>query len=137
MEIILKNKPEEKRKVLDALEDFVCSHQLPPKVVQAADLALEEHLPNVMSYAYEDSGEHNIVVRLEADDSQFVIEVEDDGKPFDPTKVPEVDTSAPLEKRPLGGLGIHLIRRSMDEMGYERKADRNLLRMKKRLAPAP
>jgi anti-sigma regulatory factor (Ser/Thr protein kinase) len=136
LEIILKNKPEEKWKLLAALEDFVCAHQLPPPVVQAADLALEEHLTNVMAYAYDDAGEHTITVRLEANDSDLVIEVEDDGKPFDPTQAPEVDTSLPLEQKPIGGLGIHLIRRSMDEMAYQRKADRNVLRMTKRL-PIP
>ena len=133
MEIILKNRPEEKRKLLTALEDFVCAHQLPPLVVQAADLALEEHLTNVMKYAYDDRREHEIVVRLQANASDVVIEVEDDGRPFDPTQAPQVDTSLPLEQKPIGGLGIHLIRRSMDEMRYQRHANRNLLRMIKRL----
>ena len=49
-------------------------------MVQAADLALEEHLTNVMNYAYEDTREHEIVVRLETSASDLVIEVEDDGK---------------------------------------------------------
>ena len=134
MEIILKNKPEEKRRMLSALGDFVCARQVPPPVVQAADLALEEHLTNVMSYAYEDARDHDIIVRLEANDADFVIEVEDDGKPFDPTEAPKVDTSLPLDKKPIGGLGIHLIRRAMDEMRYTRQGNRNVLRMIKRLS---
>ena len=132
MEIILKNKPEEKRRLLSALGDFVCARRIPPPVVQAADLALEEHLTNVIAYAYEDGREHEIIVRLEANDASFVIEVEDDGKPFDPTQAPVVDTSLPLEKKPIGGLGIHLIRRAMDEMKYRRQTNRNVLRMVKR-----
>ena len=132
MEIILKNKPEEKRRLLSALGDFVCERQIPPPMVQAADLALEEHLTNVMAYAYEDARDHEIVVRLEANDAGFIIEVEDDGKPFDPTQAPVVDTSLPLEKKPIGGLGIHLIRGAMDEMKYRRQANRNVLRMVKR-----
>ena len=136
MEITLKNKPEEKWKLLAALGDFVCAHQLPPAVVQAADLALEEHLTNVMNYAYEDTREHEIVVRLETSASDLVIEVEDDGKPFDPTQSPEVDTSLPLDEKPIGGLGIHLIRRCMDQVGYKRQASRNVLRMVKRLPVA-
>jgi anti-sigma regulatory factor (Ser/Thr protein kinase) len=134
LEIILKNKPEEKRRLLSALGDFVCARQIPPPVVQAADLALEEHLTNVMTYAYEDTRDHEIVVRLEANNVDFVIEVEDDGKPFDPTQAPVVDTSLPLDKKPIGGLGIHLIRRAMDEMSYRRQANRNVLRMVKRLS---
>ncbi len=136
MEITLKNRPEEKRRLLAALESFVGTHQLPKAVFQAADLVLEEHLTNVMSYAYDDRQEHEIRVRLEAGDSQLVIEVEDDGRAFDPTQVPEVDTSLPLDQRPIGGLGIHLIRRCMDEARYLRRANRNVLRLIKRLPAA-
>ncbi len=137
MEIILQNKPEEKRRLLTALEDFVCEHHhLPPAAVQAADLALEEHLTNVMNYAYDDGREHKILVRLEAGAADLVIEVEDDGRPFDPTQVPKVDTSLPLEQKPIGGLGIHLIRGCMDEIRYERRGNQNVLRMVKRLAVA-
>ena len=138
MEIILKNRPEEKRRLLAALESFVGTHQLPKAVFRAADLVLEEHLTNVMRYAYDDRWEHEIRVRLEASPSQFVIEVEDDGRAFDPTQAPEVDTSLPLDQRPIGGLGIHFIRRCMDEVRYQRRANRNVLRMIKRLpASAP
>lgn len=136
MEIILKNRPEEKRKLLAALEDFARAHQLPPAVSRAADLALEEHLTNVMEYAYEDRREHEIRVRLEVDGAQLVVEVEDDGRAFDPTQAPEVDTSLPLDQRPLGGLGIHFIRHCMDEVRYQRRATRNVLRMLKRLPAA-
>jgi len=138
LEIILKNRPEEKRKLLAALESFVGAHQLPKAVFQAADLVLEEHLTNVMSYAYDDRQEHEIRVRLEAGAAELVIEVEDDGRAFDPTQAPEVNTSLPLDQRPIGGLGIHFIRRYMDEARYQRRANRNVLRMIKRLpVPAP
>jgi anti-sigma regulatory factor (Ser/Thr protein kinase) len=136
LEIILKNRPEEKRRLLAALESFVGAHELPKAVSRSADLALEEHLTNVMSYAYDDGREHEILVRLEASASQLVIEVEDDGRAFDPTRVPAADTSLPLDQRPIGGLGIHFIRNSMDEMRYQRRANRNVLRMIKRL-PVP
>jgi anti-sigma regulatory factor (Ser/Thr protein kinase) len=113
LEIVLKNRPEEKRRLLVALESFVGTHHLPKPVFQAADLVLEEHLTNVMSYAYDD-------------------------RAFDPTQAPEVDTSLPLDQRPIGGLGIHFIRRCMDEARYQRRANRNVLRMIKRLpVPAP
>jgi anti-sigma regulatory factor (Ser/Thr protein kinase) len=138
LEIVLKNRPEEKRRLLVALESFVGTHHLPKPVFQAADLVLEEHLTNVMSYAYDDRQEHEIRVRLEASATQLVIEVEDDGRAFDPTQAPEVDTSLPLDQRPIGGLGIHFIRRCMDEARYQRRANRNVLRMIKRLpVPAP
>ena len=133
MEIILKNKAEERQKLLAALEQFALAHHLPPKALQAADLALEEHLTNVLNHAYSDRLAHEIIVRLSADEQWLQIEVEDDGQPFDPTARPEVDLSIPLEKRPIGGLGVHLMRRFMDELEYRRVADRNVLRMRKRL----
>ena len=135
MQILLKNKPEDRRKLLEALEGFAREQQLPGRALQAADLALEEHLTNVMSYAYEDELTHDILVRCSVEKGVLVIEVEDDGKPFDPLLKPEVDINMPLEQRPIGGLGIHLMRRFMDEVDYRREAGKNCLVMRKRLAP--
>jgi serine/threonine-protein kinase RsbW len=59
-------------------------------------------------------------------------EVEDDGQPFNPLEAPEVDTTKPLEERTIGGLGIHLVRKLMDGLDYQRQGDRNLLTMKKK-----
>ena len=121
--------------MLASLESFSRAHQISDAVRQAADLALEEHLTNVMNYAYEDARTHEILVRLEVDSAFFMIEVQDDGRPFNPLEVPPVDTTLPLDQRPIGGLGIHLIRSFMDEVRYERRANRNILRLRKRLAP--
>jgi anti-sigma regulatory factor (Ser/Thr protein kinase) len=132
LQIVLKNHPSEKQKVVRALEQFSRDHQLPASVVQAADLALEEHLTNLMSYGFADNREHQIAVRF-ALTSDFMIEVEDDGPPFNPLQLPAVDTTAPLEQRPIGGLGIHLIRRFMDEVAYQSEGGKNIFRMRKRL----
>ena len=132
MEIELKNEPGQKQKVVEALERFGREHHLRAAVVNAIDLALEEHLTNLMSYAFPDGREHVIKVRLIVA-SEVVVEVEDDGFPFNPLQVPESDTSVPLERRPVGGLGIHLIRRFMDQVEYERRGNRNILRMRKGL----
>lgn len=132
MQIVVNNQPGEKQKVAQALEQFALEHQLPALVVQAADLALEEYLTNLMNYAFADNREHQIKVRLTVD-SDFIIEVEDDGPPFNPLEVPAVDTSVPLEQRPIGGLGIHLMRRFMDQIEYRSEGGANVLRMRKRL----
>ncbi|MBR3725132.1 MAG: ATP-binding protein [Bacteroidales bacterium] len=55
--------------------------------------------------------------------------------PFDPTIREEVDTTLPVEERPIGGLGIHLIRRLMDSINYERREGRNILTLRKRIHP--
>ena len=133
MELILQNRPEEKRRLLPALEEFARQHHLAPAVLHAADLALEEHLANVMSYAYEDAAPHEIRIRLALEKQRLQIEVEDDGRPYDPLSRPPVDTSVPLQEKPIGGLGIHLIQSLMDEVDYRREAGKNILRMRKRV----
>lgn len=132
MQIVLQNQPSEKQRVAQALEQFGRDHQLPAAVVQAADLALEEHLTNLMNYGFTDNRPHQITVRFSLA-SHFVVEVEDDGPPFNPLEVPAVDITLPLEQRPIGGLGIHLIRGFMDEIEYRSEGGKNVLRMGKRL----
>jgi anti-sigma regulatory factor (Ser/Thr protein kinase) len=133
LELILKHTLEDKQRVLPALEGFARDHRLPSRVLQAADLALEEHLTNLLAYAYEDTAPHDIVVRLTVENRCFQIEVEDDGRPFNPLSHAPVDTSLPLSEKPLGGLGIHLIRSLMDEAVYRREGDKNILRLRKHL----
>lgn len=102
--------------------------------MQAADLALEEYLSNLTKYSFAGRPDHEIKIRFTIG-SEFVIEVEDDGPPFNPLTAPPVDTSAPLENRPLGKLGIHLMRTFIDELDYRTVGGRNILRMRKRLNP--
>ena len=134
MEIVLTHPPGERQRLLSSLETFASQHHLSPSVQHAADLALEEHLTNIGGYAYGDAATHRIVVRFAVEEDWLIIEVEDDGKPFDPLQRPEVDTSVPLEKKPIGGLGIHLMRRFMDQLQYRREGEKNILTMRKRLA---
>ena len=68
MEIVLTNRPTERKRLLQALQSFAAEHRLPVNVLQAADLALEEHLTNVFNYAYADTTVHEIRVRLGAVD---------------------------------------------------------------------
>jgi len=130
LQIVINNQPGEKLKVVQALEEFSRDHHLPASVVQAADLALEEHLTNLMSYGLADNCEHPIEVRFSLA-PDFIIEVEDDGPPFNPLHLPPVDTTLPLEQRPIGGLGIHLMRQFMDDIEYHSAGGKNVLRMRK------
>jgi len=61
------------------------------------------------------------------------VEVEDDGREFNPLASPPVDVSVPLERRPIGGLGIHMIRQLMDSVTYRRENGRNILKLVKRI----
>jgi anti-sigma regulatory factor (Ser/Thr protein kinase) len=132
LEIVLQNRPEEKPRLLKALETFAAENHLPIQVRQAVDLALEEHLTNVLNYGYSDSAGHEIRIRLSCEGRALHVEVEDDGRAFNPLEAPPVDTSLPLEQRPIGGLGVHLMRQFMDALDYRREGGRNFLRMTKR-----
>jgi len=102
-------------------------------VRQAADLAIEEHLTNILTYGFSKADEHLVTFNIQADSRDLVIEVIDDGRPFDPTKYPEPDLSVPAEKRKIGGLGIHMIRQAMDSLQYKRVNGQNILQMRKGL----
>jgi len=131
VEACISNRPEERKRLLQALQDFAGESHLPDKVLQAADLALEEHLTNVITYGYADELSHQILVRFEIVEDTFQIEVEDDGNAFNPLERPDPDLTLPLEQRPIGGLGIHLMRQFMDQLSYRRENGKNMLLMKK------
>lgn len=91
-------------------------------------LSLEEAFVNVCRYAYP-GGSGDVEVTCEHRTGVFVLELADTGAAFDPRSVPLPDTSADLDKRQMGGLGIHFIRSLADGVTYRRDGDRNTLRM--------
>lgn len=138
MDLILLNRESEIARLQDQLEALARQQGLPAKVWHEIQLALEEHLTNIVHYAYTDEREHQIRVQLRLEAGDVWIQVEDDGRPFNPLDFPAPDLSVPLEQRPIGGLGIHMIRRSMDRIEYCRGDGKNVLVMTKRIkAPTP
>ena len=110
----------------------------PPKTLHDVQLAVEEHLTNILNYGFDDQAEHQIKVRAFIAATELRIEVEDDARPFDPLKHPVPDLSQPLDARPVGGLGIHMMRKSVDRLEYRRAGRKNILVMVKQLkAPTP
>lgn len=131
LEIKLNNKVSELERFSQALTEFGQRHGLAPKLVHDLNLALEEILTNIISYGYTDNRVHEIRVRLCMQPEEVRAEVEDDGKPFNPLKAREPDTAQSLQERTIGGLGIHLVRKLMDGLEYQRQEGKNLLLMKK------
>lgn len=123
--------------MVEALREFAAQAQLPAMVVHAADLSLEEHITNVIHYGFAEPEHHEITVRFGVQGGELVVQVEDDGQPFNPLDRPEVDTSLDLADKPIGGLGIHLMRRFMDGLSYRYEGNKNVLTMRKRLAASP
>ena len=135
-ELNICNELSESEKLVPFIESIGEELQLPTSLVMSLNLALEEALVNVIQYAYPDGVKGNVVLRAHWDkQSQDAVTfvLEDKGKAFDPTQVREADVTLGVEERPIGGLGIFLIRKLMDEVSYQRKDDKNLLVMVKRI----
>jgi anti-sigma regulatory factor (Ser/Thr protein kinase) len=130
----LKNDLVELERLGESVARFGSRCAWPIGVAQELELALDEVVTNIISYAYEDAGKHEICVRLVADAEIVTVEVEDDGRPFDPTTAPAAVTGGSIEERPIGGLGWHLVRSVTDGLAYRRAEGRNILTLTKRFA---
>ena len=97
------------------------------------NLAIEEAVTNVMCYAYPEGESGELELEAVRKDHGLEFILSDSGKPFDPTVVPDADTTASVEDRPIGGLGIYLVRTIMDSVRYERKDGKNYLYMSKNI----
>ncbi len=120
-------------RVHSAFAEFADAHGLPASIRRSMDVALDELLVNAISHglAGREGGEVTIEVELRPD--RLCATLTDDGRPFDPFGAAAPDTALPVEDRRVGGLGIHLVRRMMDEFGYRRRADRNVVTLAKLL----
>lgn len=136
--ITLKNDLAELERMSAVVEEFGRRHRLAPTALFDLHLALDEVLTNVVSYGYDDTRQHEIVVRLALPSvdgtPRIEVEVEDDGRPFNPLEAAAPDVNAPVEERPIGGLGIYLVRRVMDDLEYRRQQGKNVLVMRKTVA---
>ena len=92
-------------------------------------LVIDELAQNVVDYAYTDrSGDVEVAVTSQGD--TVVIEIIDEGRPFDPlTQAPEPDLTSAIEDRPIGGLGVHFTRTLMDNVEYSRESGKNHLKV--------
>ena len=128
----LLNNADEMARLDRAVEKFGQEQQWSEQMSYHIKLSLEEVVMNVISYAYEDEGVHEFEVRVKSDSKRVVIDVIDDGRPFDPLhEAAEPDVDAPLEARHIGGLGVFFVKTLMDDVEYRRENDRNRLTMTK------
>ncbi len=99
---------------------------LPAEKVSRLNLAVEEWATNVCRHAYRGEG-GSIWVAVRPEGPRLVVELSDEGSPFDPTAAAEPDVSLPLTERSPGGLGLLLMRRMVDELSYRRDGPRNVV----------
>lgn len=115
------------------LDGIAREAKLKPSLTSNLNLALEEAVTNGILYAYPQGTDGRLELDARLEGEKLIFTLSDSGKPFDPTSRPEVDITAPLEKRKIGGLGIHLLHKIMDSVVYERTEGRNILTMTKNI----
>ena len=119
-------------RVHSAFGDFADAHALPDAVRRGMSVVLDELVTNTLSYGLADNA-GEVIVHIELLADRLVVTISDDGRPFDPLARSAPDTTLSVEDRPIGGQGIHLVRRMVDDMSYVRRGDRNIVMLTKRL----
>jgi serine/threonine-protein kinase RsbW len=127
---------------LRAIAEFVmaaaASAGLDKRASYRLRLAVDEIATNVIVHGYAKAGlQGGLELGADIDDRTLTISIEDTGVAFNPFQAPVPDTDLLLEQRPIGGLGVYLAMRSVDEFLYERVGDRNRTVFKMHLSPAP
>jgi len=133
LSITLKNRLADLDKIKAAVSKMSGAIDCTRRKVKEIDLILEELFTNVVCHGFTDNKEHDIDISLSCDDSILEIRMEDDGEPFDITASPSPDIRCALDKRGIGGLGIHFVKHFIDECKYYRKKNRNIIVLKKKI----
>lgn len=123
--LTVENRVEELARIAAAVENLAEQENWPPDFLFKVNLVLEEFGINIMNYGYDD-GLHDFQIKLTSETDTVTIEFIDDGKPFNPLEDnPEADTETNVDDRPIGGLGLFLIKEMTEEFSYRREDSRN------------
>jgi len=134
--LVLRSDLLELEKLHPFLSEFCAGEKLPGDLVPDLELILEELATNVMKYGGLENGADCCRIELIRHSEQVEIRFSDSGTPFNPLSRAEVDTSLPIEERPIGGLGIHFIKHLTDSQHYEFRDGRNILTLVKKVESA-
>jgi len=133
--LVLRNDLEELRRLEDAVNRFGAAQALSAELINDLQLTLEEVVANIIAYGYADGAGGEICVALERNGATLTLTVSDDARAFNPLEAPPPNMSLPHDERPIGGLGIFLVRQLMDAVRYAREEQRNILVMTKHVPP--
>src|SRR2546427_9045061 len=134
LSVVLVNQRSEIERLSAAVERFGEEHHLSADDIAGVNLVLDEIVINIIAHGYDDEHEHQIHVSLALEGAILTIQVEDDGKPFNPLETPPPNLDLPIDDRPVGGLGIYIVRSTVNEIEHRREGGRNILTMKKTMA---
>lgn len=116
-----------------AFAEFAEAHSLPAGVRRSVNVALDDLLANVLSHGRTGREPCSVTVEVKLDHERVTVTLTDDGPPFDPLAQAAPDTRLSVEKRPIGGLGIHLVGQLMDQVNYQRREGHNVVVLVKEL----
>jgi anti-sigma regulatory factor (Ser/Thr protein kinase) len=131
--LTLNSSLEEVTRLSSMLERFAADHGISDEMRATVNLALEEVVTNIILHGHRGLANQAIHVRVALDAGVLIMRAEDSAPAFDPLGVPAPDLDMPLNERRPGGLGIHLLRKTMDHVEYQRMDGKNCLIMRKRL----
>ena len=123
---------------IEAVTDFVNAQlealDCPMKAQMQIDIAIDELFGNIAQYAYNpDVGEATVRVEVAEDPLSVIITFIDGGMPYDPLTAADPDTTLSAEERTMGGLGIFMVKKSMDEIAYRYENGKNILMIRKKI----
>jgi anti-sigma regulatory factor (Ser/Thr protein kinase) len=131
VKITVKNRIEDLLRVNSVFESFATQHEIGGRLRYHLLVSIEEILTNIIKYGFDEEGVHPIHITFRHINENVEMEFEDRGREFNPLEISEPDLDTPIENRQLGGLGIHLVKKMMDEAKYRREGDRNILMLRK------
>ncbi len=133
LSITLQNRISELEKLNRKLRAFGEGIGLPKAYTFQINLAVEELFTNIVKYGYADDDTHIIAVAVSCNEGKITIRVEDNGIPFDPAAKRTSKVKDPVENCKIGGLGLHLVKKIMDDIVYERCEGKNVIVMTKNI----
>ena len=133
-ELTVEAKTENLDEVLDFVNQQVEKYNCSPKTIMQLDVAVEELFVNIAHYAYNpDIGPATVQVEVLEQGQSVSVTFVDGGIPYDPLAKKDPDVSLPADEREIGGLGIFMVKKSMDEIKYRYEDGKNILTIKKNL----
>ena len=129
----LKNDLSELETLCQHLNKFGQTSGLSEACITDINICLDELFTNIVSYGFDEDQEHIIRFTINLDNNVLTIKIEDDGLPFNPLKKKDPEFPADLMDARIGGLGIHIVKKLMDDIHYKRKRGWNSLTMRKHL----
>ena len=121
------------RDMSETVEAFCRAQGMDNHSLMSLNLALVEWVSNIIKYSGLPQGKHLIKLEVHREDDSIVTTIQDPGVAFDPTDAPDPDLESNIEDRPIGGLGIYIIRNLVDHFSYQRTQQGNRIVMRKNL----